>query len=371
MTSELPPTTPQPAPGPGPTARRAKGPLDRALAWLTSPKLAIAILVAVLACCLVGVTVVRGARAGELIFATLWFNGLLVLLALSSAAAFFSRIWKRKWSLVQAGMITFHLSFMALLGGVVYNSLFSFEGFLRLTEGETLPNGDPASYDSVVHGRFFSFDRLTGETTLVRMHTNYQVDGANKRAAYEIEVTEGGERIDKVIYITEYFDFHGVRYFCLKEGYSVLVVLSDKQGTEMYGTFVPLQSQRKPDGGYLYTTGTATEPGGFPFPPDRPWAELQLTLWPSYGDRTGQVLLQVRPPVPAAERQGMVPIGGQVDGGDYVLSPKELRYWVTMDVRYDPGLPVSLGGLCFGLIGMAMTLVGRIRQGGPKARAAS
>ncbi|MBL0277582.1 MAG: hypothetical protein IPQ24_16135 [Anaeromyxobacter sp.] len=61
-----------------------------------------------------------------MIFSTLWFNGLLVLLAVSSAAAFFSRIWKRKASLVQAGMIIFHLSFLAVLGGVVVNSLFHF-----------------------------------------------------------------------------------------------------------------------------------------------------------------------------------------------------------------------------------------------------
>src|SRR5512138_3627383 len=91
--------------------------LEGAYAILTSPKLAIALLVAVLACCLAGVTVVRDARAWELIFATLWFNGLLVLLAISSGAAPFTRIWRRKLPLVSAGMILFHLRFLALLGG--------------------------------------------------------------------------------------------------------------------------------------------------------------------------------------------------------------------------------------------------------------
>jgi len=116
-----------------PRPRRERGALARTYALLTSPRLAIALLIAILACCVVGVTLVRGERAWRLIFSTLWFNALLVLLALSSAAAFFTRVWRRKLSVVQVGMIVFHVSFATLLGGVVYNSLFHFDGMLRLT----------------------------------------------------------------------------------------------------------------------------------------------------------------------------------------------------------------------------------------------
>ena len=129
----------------------------------------------------------------ELIFTALWFNALLVLLALSSGAAFFTRIWRRKLTIVSAGMILFHLSFLALLGGVVYDGLFYFKGTMRLTEGETLPNGRLESYDELQHGRFFDFRRLRGETTLRAMRRGYRVDGQDKRAAYEV-VVEDGER---------------------------------------------------------------------------------------------------------------------------------------------------------------------------------
>src|SRR5512138_3011950 len=115
------------APAPAePSAGRGQGHVGRAYAFLVSPRLAIALLVGVLACCVVGVTVYRGERAWQLIFSTLWFNGLLVLLAISSAAAFFTRIWRRKLTLVSAGMILFHLSFVGVLAGAVYNSLFHF-----------------------------------------------------------------------------------------------------------------------------------------------------------------------------------------------------------------------------------------------------
>jgi len=361
--------------------RRSRGPLDRASALLTSPKLAIALLVAVLACCLVGVTIYRGVEAGALIFSTLWFNGLLVLLAVSSAAAFFSRIWKRKFSLVSAGMILFHLSFMAVLGGVVVNDLFHFRGVLRLTEGETLPNGSAASYDAMEYGRFFDPAWLRGETTLVKLHPSYKVDGEDKRAAYEITVGDGPDRTTGVIYVTRDLEHDGVRYLASKEGYSVLLVLTDKAGSDLYGVFVPLQSLRQEDGGYLYAAGTSSGPVAFDFPPppEVSRASLRVVYWPGMEPRTGQVSLEVLPGGPGAEppplakageRTGLVPVGGQLDVGDFAISPREIRYWVGMDVRYDPGLIVVLTALCTGLAGMALTLVGRLRQGPRKQRLA-
>jgi hypothetical protein len=358
-------------------ARRPAGALQKAYALLISPKLAIALLVGVLACCLVGVTVVRGARAGQLIFATLWFNAVLVLLALSSAAAFFSRTWKRKLTLVSAGMILFHVSFATLLGGVVYNSLFYFRGVLRLTEGETLPNGRVESYDEVEKGRFFDLSRLSGETTLVRMHTNYKVGGANKRAAYEIAVTDGDARVKSIIYIARYLDFEGVRFFCLKEGYSLLIVMAEKDGREIYGAHVPLQSLKQPDGSYRYVAGTASGAAPFPFPPppEHPRAGVQLSFRPNtVVERAGDVTFQVWPlgphGAPSAQRTRTVPVGGQFDVADFTLSAKEVRYWVGMNVRYDPGLPFIMASLCSGLSGMVITFVGRLRQGVARRRTA-
>lgn len=86
------------------------------------------LLVAILACCVIGVTVLREERAWSLIFSTLWFNGLLVLLVVNVGFCFFGRIWGRKVTLISLGMILFHLSFIAMFAGIVYNSLFYFRG---------------------------------------------------------------------------------------------------------------------------------------------------------------------------------------------------------------------------------------------------
>lgn len=360
-----------------PPARRSPGFLKRAYALLVSPKLAIVLLVLVLGCCVVGVTVYRYERAREVIFSTLWFNALLVLLAVSSAAAFFARIRRRKLSVVSVGMIVFHVSFLALLGGVVYNSLFRFRGMLRLTEGETLPNAQLESYDSVEHGRFFDFGRLRGETTLLRMHQKYEVDGKNKRAAYEIAVGDAEAKTKDIIYVTRSLEHEGVRYLCWKEGYSVLIVMSDEDGREIFGAHVPLQSLKQANGSYLYATGTAkgAAPFHFPPPPEEPRAELLLTYRPNtVVEREGDVGFEVVPfgpaGVPTRERKGQVLVGGEFDAGGFRLSPREIRYWVGMEVRYDPGLTVMLGSLCLGLGGVVVTFVGRARRDGARQRSA-
>jgi hypothetical protein len=361
----------------GPSAASQAGRAARTLfAVISSPRLAIGLLIAVLLCCVAGATVFRGERAWAVIFSTLWFNGLLVLLALSSGLTFLVRVWARKLTLVWAGMVVFHVSFLGMLGGVAYNSLHSFNGLLRLTEGETLPNGEPGSYDKVEQGRFFDLARLRGETTLIRMHRDYKVEGQDKRAAYEIEVGEAGAKATSIIYMTQNLERDGVRYLVEKEGYSVGVVLHDRRGKELYGAMVPLQSLPRGPGSTLYVTGAQERPTSFPFPP--PPAAPALLLQVSYvphekRDRDGQVVFDTWP---VSELQGerggaghggvpvsgQVPVGGRFEVGEHVLEAREVRYWVGMRVRHDPGLMVILTSLWAGLAGMTMTFTGRVWQ---------
>lgn len=340
--------------------------------YLSSVRLAMILLITVLTCCVVGVTIFRERKAGELIFSTLWFNGLLVLLVVNVAFCFFGRIWGRKVTIISFGMILFHLSFVAILGGVVYNGLFHFTGLIRLTEGETLPSGDLQSYDFTEQGRFFNMSKLKGETTLIKMHTKYKVEGEDKMVAYEIALGEKNVKKQGIIYITKHLDYRGFRYFCDREGYTVLIVLYDKQGRELYGGYYPLQSLKQEDGSYLYTTGTKDGPGSIAYPSDRPQPlfSLQVAYYPSkITERGGEASFQVWPldgsggvagEKPRAE--GKAALGELFDAGDYYLSLKEVRYWTAMYVRYDPGLPIVLASLWVGFGGMVITFIGRMRR---------
>jgi cytochrome c biogenesis protein ResB len=340
--------------------------------FLASARLAILLLISILVCCVIGVTFFRGPRSVELIFGSLWFNGLLVLLVLNVACCFFGRIWGRKVTIVSFGMILFHLSFVVMFAGIVFNSLFKFNGTLRLTEGETLSSSDPKSYDVVQHGRFFDFARLKGETTLVRMHRGYKVEGKDKVLAYELSVADGAESTSGVLYITKKFSYKGIDYFRDREGYSLLTLLHNRQGKEMYGVHLPLQSIKKQDNSMLYTTGTKSGPGRMQFPPENNLKlfDMQLTYIPDKQmERSGSVRYQIWPlsePGKPHEKtmlaDGTKKIGERFAFGDYELSSPEVRYWVAMNVLYEPGKPLVLASLCAGLTGMIITTVGRMRR---------
>ena len=342
--------------------------------FFASAKLAMALLVVILACCLTGVTIVRGERAWILIFNSLWFNAILVLLVVNVACCFFGRIWGRRLTVVSFGMILFHLSFVAVLCGVIYSSLFYFRGTIRLTEGEVLSSGDPQSYDMIDAGRFFDFSQLKGETSLIKMHTGYKVSGDDKRAAYEVSVGERGNKKQGIIYITHKLTHKGFDYFNDREGYSLLVTLADKQGRDLYGAHLPLQSIRQKDEGYLYSTGYkvggTVKPAAIQFPglPEKPRFALQVTYHVSkLKERGGEVTYQLT----SLDKNGMpingppfatgkASIGGLFSAGEYVLSAKEVRYWVAMMVRYEPGKPIVLASLWVGLAGMLITTIGRM-----------
>ncbi len=332
-----------------------------------------ALLITILTCCVIGVTLVQGDRAWTLIFSTPWFNAILVLLVVNVAFCFFPRMWGRKITLISLGMILFHLSFVAILGGIVYNSLFYFRGLIRLTEGETLPSGDPGSYDALSYGRLFSFSKLKGETALVKMHRGYKVNGEDKQVAYEVAIGEGRAKKQGIIYITHKLDHDGFSYFREKEGYSLLIILYDKMGRELYGAHVALQSLKQKDDSYLYTTGTMAGPGTLSFPQDvlNPIFALQAAYKPSFlkeRHRQGEAIFQTWPLDGANDRQemkllaGKAPIGDKVKVGDYYLSAREVRYWVGMTVRHDPGKPIVLASLWVGLSGMIITFIGRMKK---------
>ncbi len=338
---------------------------------LSSAKLALTLLIVILACCLTGVTVIRdNDRAWSLIFSTLWFNGILVLLVVNVAFCFFNRIWGRKVTLITFGMILFHLSFIAMFAGIIFNSMFYFRGLIRLTEGETLPNNDLQSYDEMDKGRFFDIATFRGETTLLRMHANYQIDGQNKRAAYEIEVGRGRSKKQGIIYVTKKLVHKGFQFINDREGYSLLILLHDRKGKELYGAHIPLQSLKQKNDTYLYTTGTREGPGSLAYPqePLTPLYALQTAYVPSqWEERDGDVVFQVWPfqhePPKAGSKpftEGKIRVGERFRVGDHYLSIGEVRYWVIMSVRYEPGKPIVLTSLWIGLSGMIITFIGRL-----------
>ena len=341
---------------------------------LRSTKLALALLLVILCACVIGVTAFPAGKSKALIFSSLWFNGLLVLLVLNVGFCFFGRIWRRKVTLISIGMILFHLSFVALFLGIVYDSLFYFTGAIRLTEGETLDMAEPRSYDRAAWGRFFDHDaKLKGQITLHRLYPRYEVKGENKGVANEITVGAPPDIKRGMTYVTGHVTHRGMKYYRKKDGFSPLIILRDKDGNELFGAYSPIQSLKQADGTYLYTTGTAQGPGTIPFPQipgEHPLIDLQFTYYPDKEkDRTGEVLFQVQQfnpgshaDMPGERYKEKAAFGEKVKAGDYFLSLNEVRYWASLDVHYNPGLPVILTSFWIGLGGMVLTTGARFAQ---------
>ena len=108
-----------------------------------------------------------------------------------------------------------------------------------------------------------------------------------------------------------------------------------------------------------------------------PRAHLQLTYLPSlfkWEDRAGEVLFQVWPlehsagsPDEVRPVEGKAAIGKTFDTGEYLLEFREVRYWVGMYVKHDPGHPIVLTSLWVGFGGVVMTFFGRLRRKGGTA----
>lgn len=338
--------------------------------FLASAKLAMFLLIVILASSLAGTTIVRGEQAWNVIFSSLWFNGLLVLLVVNVACCFFGRIWGRRVTLISFGMILFHLSFVTMFIGIVYNSLFFFRGTIRLTEGESLASGSFDSYDSLNRGRFYNISKLKGETSLIKMHTRYKVDGKDKRSAYQISVGEGLVKKEGIIYLTNNLEHKGYKYLPDREGYSVLTILYDKSGKELFGAHLPLQSLLQKDKSYLFTTGTKTGASVLPFPqgPEKPRIFLNVGYRPDQKtERSGKAFFQIWPFVQEGLKEydkplatGNAAIGAIANVGEYQLAVKEVRYWVIMNVRYEPGQPIVLTSLWVALFGVTLTTLARM-----------
>lgn len=198
------------------------------------------------------------------------------------------------------------------------------------------------------------------------------MEDKEQRLAYEISVGEKPLNKQGIIYITKQVDFNSFRYFPDREGYSVLIILYDKNGRELYGAYVPLQSLKQKDGSYLYASGTKDGPGSFPFPlyPVKPLLNLQIAYSPSsFKERSGDAFFHVWPfdksgslPRENALVKGNSSVGELFNTGTYYISVKEIRYWAGMFVSYEPGQPIVLSSLWVGLFGMVLTFIGRMRK---------
>lgn len=339
---------------------------------LRSKQLALALMAVIMGVVLVATVFLSPQVAQQFVFMSLWFNGLLVLLVVNTACCFFSRLNRRSWDMAFSGIVIFHLSFVMLFMGVAYDKFFSFHGTVRLTEGETLNLAERASYDNPELGGFFNPSRrLKGWISLNKIVPHYMVEGRDKGAACGLSLGTGpADMVRGFSYVNHHLTYNGFRFFRDKGGFSPCVELYDKEGNYIYGACFSLQSLRGKDGKFTYTTGSPQKPEPILFPqkPQKPLFYLMTQYFPEpKNELDGKVLFAV---TPYREGQHSFPsepkfevkaaLDEKVRVGDQYLALREVRYWMNLDVRYNPGQPLISSSLWIGLGGIALTTIARL-----------
>jgi hypothetical protein len=334
---------------------------------LASTKLALVLLTMILLSSVVGV-LLPPALGKEVVFSSLWFNLLLILLIVNIVFCITKRTNVLRLS--QAGTTIFHLGLVLLCIGVAYDQLFYFEGSIRLTEGETLDCAERTSWDRVKTGPFFQISKLNelGPLYFHKLHVAYREEGKYKGETVEIAVGEDVQQGKRhIIYKPRPLKYKGFEFYRdNKDGFSPLLVLRDLKGKVLYGAYAPLQSIPQKDGKYLYRSGTALAPGRFNFPQDPGLPRVFNLKTTYYPDKTkqmaGTVSFQVwkaRPDGESSEElyNGKAAFGERVRAGDYTLSMDEVRYWTSINVTHRPGLGLVFGSFWIAFGGLIMNVI--------------
>ncbi len=390
------------------------------LSFLRSTKLAIILLVLVFLSSILG-TILPPLFSREIIFSSWWFNFLLFLLMVNILFCTLKRIKRlfvKTVSSVESvmsvspltdertkqtkrlngfnflsllGSIIFHFSFVLLFVGVIYNTLFFFEGGIRLTEGESLSCGDEANYDWIRKGRFFKNAKLKdlGELCFLKLIPAYYIKGSYKGQANKIifrpsinpdnlpfqrtvqsgagqDLSEENKDTEALVYANHPFKHKGYEFYRDTDGFSLLFVFRDRWGRILDGAYTPLNTVRRPDGSSNYV-------GGFPFPPRSPFLRLWIVFFPEIKSNTlrneqGKVFLEVKQPVSHGSEEekevfkGKIGIKEMAAVGPFFISVDEIRYWSRMQVNYRPGLPLIFGSFWFALGGLSLATIAKMRK---------
>jgi len=337
--------------------------------FLRSTKFAFVLLVLVLFFSLVG-TILPPALGREIIFSSLWFNFLLVLLTVNilfctlrrvkalrrerrgSAEDAVSSPWTpfvfirgvNSRSFVLLGSIIFHFSFVLLTLGVSYNQLFFFEGGIRLTEGETLSCSDEQNYDWIKKGKFFSPQKLKdlGELYLHKLYPSYYLKGDYKGVANKIVLRTQNNEKEAIVFVNNPLKYKRFEFYRDVDGYSLLFVFRDRWGRVLDGAYAPLNAVRRADGNFNYV-------GGFPFPPVNPFFSLWSVYFPETGvitpNEKAKVFLEIKQLGSEIQNEvekelfkGKAGLKEMVPVGFFFISVDEVRYWSRMKVIHHPGL---------------------------------
>jgi cytochrome c biogenesis protein len=271
------------------------------------------------------------------------------------------QLFAERWRWSRLGVYVVHLSVVILLVGGLIGSLFGFEGFVNIPEGESTATirlrtgSQPHVLDFTI--RCDDFD------------VSFYPSGAPKEFRSSLSILEDGKRVlQKDIIVNDPLRYRGVSIFQSSYGKldpevmptplqpppEITLAFTSRETRMRYNRTVALgQALELPEGGghfELKAFRPAAQFGGQDI-----GAALVGLLTPAQGDAV-EVLLPIRFPNFDRMRGGDLTISvdtGNWEGGP--AQPRQERYYTGLQVTRDPGVWVVYSGFILMIVGCFIT----------------
>ena len=296
----------------------------------------------------------------------------------------------------ELGNILFHLSFVVMLVGLGWNSLWGYKGEVITVEGQAFSN-NLTQYDDFTAGAAFKPADLAPFTVWIDRFTAKFETGEVQRGAARVfeaavRIAHGdGATESATIEVNHPLVVDGTQVHLIGHGYAPMVTVTDPQGNTAFsgpvvflpqdGNFTSLGVIKAPDArpnylgfeGFFLPTAVVDEQGPHSVFPDALAPELFVNVWTGPPrEETGRPesvyslakdgLEQMKTPDDKVVTFRIAP--GQVidlpDGSS--LSFDDWRRWTKLQVSNEPGLWLVIGAVLLSVLGMMLSMYIRPRR---------
>jgi cytochrome c biogenesis protein len=275
-------------------------------------------------------------------------------------------IFAEKWRWTRLGVYTVHLSVILLLLGGLIGSIFGFQGYVNIPEGETVDSVRTISNGKIRHLGF--------EIKCNNFNVSFYANGAPKEYRSSLTILEKGRPVyKKDIIVNDPLRYKGYNIFQSSYGKIPPKVnpekktAAEKSSDKLTLNFISQQSGKS----YQITTviGKPVEIpeglGKFMVVEYKKTAEFggqnigeaYVGILTPKGGKPGEVLLPLRFPSFDRMRKGKVVISvvGQTKEDFNTGSPAGIRYYTGLQITKDPGVLVVYAGFIVIIVGCFIT----------------
>lgn len=253
------------------------------------------------------------------------------------------------------GTPMFHICILIVLLAVFYGRVERMEGAMELVEGQMLTESH-RNYVFLNEGPLFNEKHQNFGVVLERFYPNYrEADGPPRGMASKLVIIENGQKVDEgMVHTNRQIIYKGVTIYQSDYGFAPLLILKDRDGVEISGSYVIAKDDT---GSGVYYSSFYTGEDGF---------EGEILLYPN--TLTTEINSEYGYDIPqdphinlklySSDEEifvGTLGLGEVVDVGDMSIGFYDLKYWSTFYFVKDKGTYIVFAGFFLAIASLSVT----------------